>query len=67
MALVTAQRSVSMGDLRTAVFGYDTPVAEVWPEFAAHGKDSATVRHVLTHSVGVPAVPRDITPEQLCD
>lgn len=53
--------------VKRAVFGYDTPVAEVWPEFAAHGKDSATVRHVLTHSVGVPAVPRDITPEQLCD
>jgi CubicO group peptidase (beta-lactamase class C family) len=53
--------------VKRAVFGYDTPVAELWPEFAAHGKDSATVRHVLTHSVGVPAVPGDITPEQLCD
>jgi CubicO group peptidase (beta-lactamase class C family) len=49
------------------VFGYDTPVVEVWPEFGAHGKDSATVRHVLTHSVGVPAVSKDTTVEQLCD
>ncbi|HEX2355630.1 MAG TPA: serine hydrolase domain-containing protein [Micromonosporaceae bacterium] len=48
-------------------FGYDTPVAELWPEFGAHGKDGATVRHVLTHSVGVPAVPKDTTAEQLCD
>jgi CubicO group peptidase (beta-lactamase class C family) len=49
------------------VFDYDTRVAQVWPEFAAHGKGSATVRHVLTHSVGVPAVPADTTVEQLCD
>lgn len=30
------------------VFGYDTLVAELWPEFGAHGKESATVRQVLT-------------------
>jgi CubicO group peptidase (beta-lactamase class C family) len=49
------------------VFDYDTRVADVWPEFAVHGKGTATVRHVLTHSVGVPAVPADTTVEQLCD
>src|SRR6266498_1174719 len=49
------------------LFGYDTPVAELWPEFGAHGKRNATVRHVLTHSVGVPSVPADTTPEDLCD
>lgn len=46
---------------------YDTPVAEVWPEFGAHGKGGVTFRHVLTHTAGVPAVPQDTTPEQLCD
>jgi CubicO group peptidase (beta-lactamase class C family) len=49
------------------VFSYDTPVVEVWPEFGAYSKDSATLRHVLTHSAWVPAVPRDTTLEQLCD
>ncbi|MFS1302057.1 serine hydrolase domain-containing protein [Streptosporangium longisporum] len=49
------------------VFGYDTRVAELWPEFAAHGKDSATVRHVLTHSAGVPGVPEDLKPADLSD
>ncbi|MGX2997331.1 serine hydrolase domain-containing protein [Streptomyces sp. JNUCC 64] len=49
------------------VFGYDTPVAEVWPEFAAHGKEGVTVRHVLTHTAGVPGIPLDTTVEQLCD
>ena len=49
------------------LFGYDTPVAELWPEFGAHGKRSVTVRHVLNHSAGVPGIPLDITPEDLCD
>lgn len=48
-------------------FDYDTRVTELWPEFGAHGKDKATVRHVLLHSVGVPGVPADTTPEDLCD
>jgi CubicO group peptidase (beta-lactamase class C family) len=49
------------------VFGYDTPVVALWPEFGAQGKQGATVRHVLTHTVGVPGVPADTTPEDLCD
>jgi CubicO group peptidase (beta-lactamase class C family) len=49
------------------VFGYGTRVAEIWPEFGVHGKESTTLRHVLTHSAGVPAVPSDTTLEDLCD
>jgi CubicO group peptidase (beta-lactamase class C family) len=49
------------------VFGYDTPIVELWPEFGAHGKQAATVRHALTHTVGVPGVPADTTPEDLCN
>src|SRR5215210_2487416 len=49
------------------LFGYDTPIVELWPEFGAHGKEAATVRHVLTHTVGVPGIPADTTPEDLCD
>ncbi|MCW2882706.1 MAG: hypothetical protein JWQ95_6806 [Sphaerisporangium sp.] len=49
------------------VLGYDTPIAELWPEFGAHGKQAATVRHALTHSTGVPGVPVATTPEDLCD
>ena len=48
-------------------FDYDTPIAELWPEFGAHGKEAATVRHALTHTVGVPGIPADTTPEDLCD
>lgn len=32
----------------------DAPVAEVWPEFAAEGKDRVTTRHLLTHQAGLP-------------
>ncbi len=49
------------------LFGYDTPIVELWPEFGAHGKDRATVRHALTHAVGVPGLPADTTPEDLTD
>lgn len=49
------------------LFGYDTRIVELWPEFGAHGKERATVRHALTHTVGVPGLPADTTPEDLCD
>ncbi|NUR99506.1 MAG: beta-lactamase family protein [Kribbellaceae bacterium] len=46
---------------------YETLVTDVWPEFGAHGKGTATLRHVLTHTVGLPAMPREITPDDLAD
>jgi CubicO group peptidase (beta-lactamase class C family) len=49
------------------VLDYEMPLAAVWPEFAAHGKDQVTVRHVLCHTAGVPALPADLTPAELCD
>jgi CubicO group peptidase (beta-lactamase class C family) len=49
------------------LFGYDTPVVELWPEFGAHGKEAVTVRHVLNNSAGVPGIPLETTPEDLCD
>jgi CubicO group peptidase (beta-lactamase class C family) len=49
------------------LFGNDTPVIELWPEFGAHGKQAVTVRQVLNHSAGVPGIPLDTTAEDLCD
>jgi len=46
---------------------YDLRVADVWPEFAAHGKDTVTVRHLLCHTAGVPGLPPGTTPDDLCD
>jgi CubicO group peptidase (beta-lactamase class C family) len=34
----------------------DAPVAGLWPEFAKNGKEHATTRMMLDHSVGVPAL-----------
>jgi CubicO group peptidase (beta-lactamase class C family) len=49
------------------VLDYDTRIVDLWPEFAAHGKQSATVRHALSQSVGVPGLPPDITVEDMTD
>src|SRR5438067_523765 len=49
------------------LLGYDTRVVEVWPEFGAHGKDKVTLRHVLSHTAGVPGIPLTTTMEDLCD
>ncbi|MSQ11280.1 MAG: class A beta-lactamase-related serine hydrolase [Dehalococcoidia bacterium] len=46
---------------------YDAPIAKYWPEFAQKGKAKATVRHGLTHSVGLPLMPDGITTEKMCD
>jgi CubicO group peptidase (beta-lactamase class C family) len=40
----------------------DAPVAEYWPEFAKRGKEAATVRMMLDHSVGVPVVSAPVKP-----
>ena len=48
-------------------FGYETPVAKIWPEFGARGKQAVTIRQVLNHSAGVPQIPLDTTPADLCN
>ncbi|MFO0744908.1 MAG: serine hydrolase domain-containing protein [Myxococcota bacterium] len=37
----------------------DDPVCEYLPEFARHGKEWVTIRHVLTHRAGIPSVTGD--------
>ncbi|MFG2485853.1 serine hydrolase domain-containing protein [Streptomyces virginiae] len=40
---------------------FDRPVAEVWPEFARHGKADIPIRWVFTHQAGVTALDRTLT------
>ncbi|HEX7135856.1 MAG TPA: serine hydrolase domain-containing protein [Iamia sp.] len=47
--------------------GLDQPIAEVWPEFGAGGKQTATIEHALTHRAGVPAIRTVLTDEDLYD
>lgn len=43
------------------------PVAAYWPEFAAAGKESLLVRHVLSHTAGLPELSRLTAVEDLYD
>lgn len=44
----------------------DRPVAYYWPEFAA-GKQQVTLRHLLSHSAGLPALHAQLPGEALYD
>jgi CubicO group peptidase (beta-lactamase class C family) len=45
----------------------DAPVGAYWPDFKARGKERVTVRDVLAHRAGVPALDTPLTPEQALD
>jgi CubicO group peptidase (beta-lactamase class C family) len=45
----------------------DAPVARYWPEFAAAGKETITVRLLLDHQAGLPAVRTPLRPGGLYD
>lgn len=45
----------------------DRPVAEYWPEFAQAGKESVTVRHLLTHQAGLTGPAEYLRPEEILD
>jgi CubicO group peptidase (beta-lactamase class C family) len=41
---------------------YDAPVARYWPEFAAAGKASITVRQLMSHQAGLPSLRKPLPP-----
>ena len=41
----------------------DAPVAQYWPEFGANGKEAVTVRMLLNHSAGLPALRSKVEPD----
>lgn len=45
----------------------DAPIASYWPEFGARGKESITLRHVFSHTAGVPQMPKGVTLEALAE
>jgi CubicO group peptidase (beta-lactamase class C family) len=45
----------------------DAPVARYWPEFAAAGKAAVTVRQLMSHQAGIPAIRRDLAPGSALD
>jgi len=48
---VVAAQCVARGEV-----SYDTEVASLWPEFASHGKEHLTLRDLLGHRSGLPAI-----------
>jgi CubicO group peptidase (beta-lactamase class C family) len=62
VAALCVARLVGRGAL-----AYDDPVARVWPEFAAQDKSGITVRQMLSHQAGLPAVRRPLPDEAIFD
>ncbi len=40
----------------------DAPVAKYWPEFAQSGKESVLIRHIMSHTSGLPEFERPVPP-----
>jgi len=57
VAATMIARLVEQGKLR-----FDQPVAEVWPEFGAAGKEAISVAQVLSHQAGLPGFVEQIDP-----
>ena len=57
-----ALASVEAGEL-----SLDAPVASLWPEFAAEGKQRVTLRWLLAHRAGLPAVRETLPAEAMYD
>ena len=49
-------------DVRDGLVDLDEPLARVWPELTGQGRELITLRHVLAHRAGLPAV-REPLPE----
>ncbi|MFK7896527.1 MAG: serine hydrolase domain-containing protein [Myxococcota bacterium] len=54
-----------LGQIERGILDLDSPVSEVWPEFAAGGKDGVTLRHLLAHRGGLPGVRRALHAEAM--
>lgn len=61
-AAVTALQLVGEGKLKL-----DEPVARLWPEFAEAGKGAITLRQLLCHQAGLPALRHMLPAEALYD
>jgi len=59
---LAAHTLISAGEL-----DLHAPVRKYWPEFAVNGKQDATVKMMLDHSVGVPALRNKLEDGAYCD
>src|ERR1700674_2644894 len=61
-AAIAAHRLVERGALNL-----DASVSRYWPGFEAHGKDAVTVRQILSHRAGVPAIADTLPDDAMLD
>ena len=57
IAALLIARLVDQGKL-----AYDQPVADVWPEFGAAGKEAITIEQVMSHQEGLSGFPEEMEP-----
>ncbi len=62
--LIAACTTRLIGERR---LGPDTPVARYWPEFGAAGKAAITLRQLLSHQAGLPALRDPLPPGSMLD
>ena len=46
---------------------YDDAIADYWPAFAAHGKEAISIRHLMSHTAGIYALPSGYSYEVMRD
>jgi len=62
LTAVCAHRLVERG-----LVELDAPLGRYWPEFGAAGKEDVTLRHVLSHRAGLPAVREELPDGAMLD
>lgn len=62
MVALAAHTLISAGEL-----DINAPVKKYWPEFATNGKEEATVKMMLDHTVGVPCMREKLEDGACCD
>ncbi len=62
MTFLTSLMLADRGEL-----DFHAPVARYWPEFAANGKEAIEVRHLMSHTAGLPGWDEPLSAEDLAD
>jgi CubicO group peptidase (beta-lactamase class C family) len=62
IAALCAHQLVDRGKL-----DLDAPVSRYWPQFAAQGKEGVTIRQLLSHRAGLPAVREPLPQDAMLD
>lgn len=51
--------------VQDGVLDLDAPIARYWPDFAANGKETITLRQAMSHRAGIPCLDRDLSRDEV--